>query len=137
MGLYFSRAEKRKDENIQVVRVNNEEMAVVENEGLEVDICSDNPSSLFPCSLCKKSFKHRNHLRRHLKISHKCTLEDITPKKQYMCTMCSKSYDRKQHLIRHMEKHSKLCDIIVVPSHKTKKKSKSSVNNRRAAINEP
>eukprot|EP00092_Neocalanus_flemingeri_P015888 GFUD01017205.1.p1 GENE.GFUD01017205.1~~GFUD01017205.1.p1 ORF type:complete len:427 (+),score=97.61 GFUD01017205.1:52-1332(+) len=73
---------------------NHEETAVMENEnspGLEDE-------AKFSCSQCHKTFKQRNHLRRH---------EGSHSGIKFPCEECSLSFSRKDKLSAHMrKKHS-------------------------------
>ena len=97
-------------------RVNDAEDIVQSTDGSEIQVVKDadvvdeeniiaaSMALQFPCSLCEKSFKLKTSLRRHLKLSHLCVLEDISPGKKFKCNLCSKSYDKLQNPTRHSKK---------------------------------
>ena len=58
------------------------------------------------CPICKKSFRDKWKLKRHVDSSvHTKVLDSI--KKAVACTMCEKSYESKHSLDRHMSAHHK------------------------------
>ncbi|KXN64840.1 hypothetical protein CONCODRAFT_31140, partial [Conidiobolus coronatus NRRL 28638] len=54
-----------------------------------------NTNTLFPCTICPKSFSRKNSLLRHLRIH--------SGAKPYTCDVCCKSFSRKDILTRHKE----------------------------------
>ncbi|XP_025408264.1 zinc finger protein 436-like isoform X3 [Sipha flava] len=52
----------------------------------------------FPCDVCEKKFKRKEHLIQHRKLH--------TGERPYSCETCSKSFSRKEHLMRHMLSHT-------------------------------
>ncbi|XP_015364962.1 PREDICTED: zinc finger protein 436-like [Diuraphis noxia] len=52
----------------------------------------------FPCDICEKKFKRKEHLIQHRKLH--------TGERPYSCETCSKSFSRKEHLMRHMLSHT-------------------------------
>ncbi|XP_034065741.1 zinc finger and SCAN domain-containing protein 12-like isoform X2 [Gymnodraco acuticeps] len=52
----------------------------------------------FSCSVCKKSFKQRGHLKEHMIIH--------TGEKQFSCSVCKKSFKQRGHLKEHMRIHT-------------------------------
>ena len=63
---------------------------------------------LSECPLCRKSYMHRQHLRRHTRPVHKYQLEEFLLKKKFMCAICAKSFGYKQGLKRHMVEYHKV-----------------------------
>ncbi|KAI4800936.1 hypothetical protein KUCAC02_006201 [Chaenocephalus aceratus] len=61
----------------------------------------------FICSVCKKSFKHEQHLKQHMKIH--------TGQKPFSCSVCNKSFKHsgtlKQHLRNHTGEKLFICSI--------------------------
>ncbi|XP_050432172.1 zinc finger protein 70-like isoform X2 [Adelges cooleyi] len=52
----------------------------------------------FPCDVCEKKFKRKEHLIQHRKLH--------TGERPYSCETCAKSFSRKEHLMRHMLSHT-------------------------------
>ena len=66
----------------------------------------------YKCKICKKSFRHKQHLNRHLRIH-----SDVKP---YKGQVCEKSFRQSSHLNRHLRIHSgdkqhksKFCDEAI------------------------
>lgn len=65
---------------------------------------------MFPCVLCKKIFKAKRSLQRHIKIH-----ENII----FACNLCSKSFTRNHDVKRHMKEVHRQIEIspsIFVPN---------------------
>lgn len=62
-----------------------------------------NPSRPFPCTLCKRAFKSKQFLQRHM-TSH-------SDAREFSCQFCEKSYKYKKGLNRHVKKVHSLCDF--------------------------
>ena len=64
-----------------------------------IDVCEN-----YKCNLCEKSFKHKIHLNRHVKI-HK--------KSSHHCYLCEKTFPLKYYLTQHLKKAHKIVDYNV------------------------
>ena len=67
-----------------------------------------NDDNYFECHVCKKTFKEKFNLNRHLETTHH---DDCG---EYECQTCGKLFKRKDHLKRHTETHIRIvCEICL------------------------
>ena len=67
-----------------------------------------NDDNYFECHVCKRTFKEKFNLNRHLETTHHDNCGE------YECQTCGKLFKRKDHLKRHTETHIKIvCEICL------------------------
>jgi hypothetical protein len=76
-----------------------EDTTHVNEPNVEADTaCTTAIDKQHSCATCKKSFRYKGELRRHVRVH--------TGDKPYKCDMCGKSITKKSNLVKHMKIHT-------------------------------
>ena len=69
---------------------------------LNVELVITNHDNTYTCKTCSKIFKHRNNVKRHLKV---CQNKASSCKNEIKCLECGKTFSCNPKLKRHVKTH--------------------------------